>query len=212
VTEEPVVETQGASEENTDTAQATETPAPAGVVEGEKAFLYEEAVGTAGASRDDGTMNWTLASEPPEDGSPAEAVIKGTMEIPARGLALSMTIKRNVDPGLPASHLIELIFSAPAEFAGGNIDGVSRFVMKGTEQARGESLVGVPARIDTGYFLIALNNLDQAQATNLGLLENANWIDIPVSYVTGRRALLTFEKGDSGKAVFTQALADWRNR
>ncbi|MCB1423818.1 MAG: hypothetical protein KDJ69_15435 [Nitratireductor sp.] len=182
------------------------------ILAGEKAFLYEEGFGTNGASRDDGAVSWTLANEPPEDGAQPEAVIKGTMEVPARGLQLNLTIKRNVDAALPASHIIELFFTVPPGFSGGNIDQISRFVMKSTEQARGESLVGVPARIDAGYFLIALNNLEQAQQTNLGLLETANWIDVPITYLTGRRGLVTLEKGPVGKKVFSDALADWRNR
>ena len=191
------------------TSSDTEQPV---VLAGEKAFLYEEGFGTNGASRDDGAISWTLANEPPEDGAAPEAVIKGVMEVPARGLQLNLTIKRNVDAALPASHIIELFFAVPPGFSGGNIDQISRFVMKSTEQARGESLVGVPARIDAGYFLIALNNLEQAQQTNLGLLETANWIDVPITYLTGRRGLVTLEKGTAGKKVFSDALADWRNR
>ena len=190
-------------------SDSTEQPA---LLAGEKAFLYEEGFGTNGASRDDGAISWTLANEPPEDGSAPEAVIKGVMEVPARGLQLNLTIKRNVDAALPASHIIELFFTVPPGFSGGNIDQISRFVMKSTEQARGESLVGVPARIDAGFFLIALNNLEQAQQTNLALLETANWIDVPITYLTGRRGLVTLEKGPEGKKVFSEALADWRNR
>jgi hypothetical protein len=196
----------------TDQTAAGQTTAPVAVLAGEKAFLYEEAVGATGASRDEGSITWSLANESPEPGAPAEPVIKGMLEVPGRGLALNLSIKRNVDPALSASHVIELLFVAPPEFSGGNIDELSRFVMKSTEQARGESLVGVPARIDTGYFLIALNNLPQAQQTNLNLLLNSSWIDIPVTYVTGRRALITFDKGASGTEIFKQALDDWKNR
>ena len=205
---QPTAETEPNNQETLEQAVSGD----AVVLTGEKSYLYEEAAGSTGASRDEGSMAWSLVSEPPEADAPAEPVIKGVMEIPSRGLILNLSIKRNVDPALSASHLIELIFSAPPEFSGGNVDNISRFVMKSNEQARGESLVGVPARIDTGYFLIALNNLDQALKTNLSLLENGSWVDIPVAYVTGRRALITFEKGASGKEVFANALADWKNR
>jgi len=197
--------------ENTGETPASETPQVA-VLTGETAYLYEEAVGATGANRDEGSMSWSLANESPEPGSPAEPVIKGMLEVPGRGLALNLTIRRNVDAALPASHVIELLFVALPEFSGGNIDQLSRFVMKNSEQGRGESLVGVPARIDTGFFLIALNNLDQAVQTNLNLLANSSWVDIPVTYVTGRRGLITFAKGETGAAIFKQALDDWKNR
>lgn len=200
------------AEADTSTAQQeTPTVEPA-IAAGESAFLYEEAIGATGANRDEGGVIWSLAQEAPEAGAPPEAVIKGLFEVPARGLKMNISIKRNVDPGLPASHIIELLFTAPPDFSGGNIDNVSRFVLKATEQARGESLVGVPARIDAGFFLIALNNLEQAQQTNTRLLESGEWIDIPVAYVTGRRGLITLAKGETGGKVFADALADWRNR
>jgi hypothetical protein len=70
----------------------------------------------------------------------------------------------------------------------------------------------VPVKIDTGYFLIALNNLETATATNKRLLIDSSWIDIPLGYTTGRRALVTLEKGAIGDKVFRDAFADWDKR
>lgn len=179
---------------------------------GQKAYLYEEGGGSSGASRSEAVVSWTLTQEPPEEGMPPEATIRGSMDVPGRGLSLAISIKRNVDEALPASHIIELNFTALPEFSGGDVDSVARFVMKSTEQARGESLIAVPARIDAGYFLVALNNLPQALETNERLLLGSQWIDIVISYVTGRRALVTLEKGESGDEVFRQAFEDWKNR
>lgn len=186
-------------------------PAPVPQV-AETAYLYEEGGATAGASRSNGSMAWTLASESPGNGLPPEPVIEGQLNIPEKALSMNLKIKRNADEALPASHIIELLFDTPDGFEGGAIDNVARFVMKSSEQARGEGLVAVPARIDAGYFLIALNNLEQAIATNKRLLQESGWIDIPLGYSTGRRALVTFEKGEDGKAVFEKAFADWENR
>ena len=44
---------------------------------------------------------------------------------------------------------------------------------------------------------------------NLGLMRERNWFDVPLVYGSGQRAILTFEKGASGKAAFDQALASW---
>ncbi len=46
--------------------------------------------------------------------------------------------------------------------------------------------------------------------TNLTLLRNQDWIDIPVVYKSGRRALLTMEKGIPGEKVFDEALKAWQ--
>ena len=179
---------------------------------GQKAFLYEEGSTGAGATRDNAAVVWSLAQEPPAEGLPAEAVIRGQFDVPGRGVTMQLSIKRNSDEALPASHVIELLFNAPADFSGGSIDNVARFVMKSSEQARGEGLVAVPARIDAGYFLIALNNLPQAVDTNRKLLLESSWIDIPLGYTSGRRALVALEKGAIGDKVFRDAFADWDKR
>jgi len=161
---------------------------------------------TGAASRSDAAIVWELAQQSPSPGEPAEAVVLGRLDIPDKSLSMTITLKRNTDEGLPASHIIEL------NFEGGEIDNVARFVMKSSEQARGEGLVAVPAKIDTGYFLIALNNLPQAVETNTKLLLESDWIDIPLGYTTGRRALVTLEKGAVGDKVFREAFEDWKNR
>jgi len=43
------------------------------------------------------------------------------------------------------------------------------------------------------------------------LLESS-WIDVPLGYTTGRRALVTLEKGALGNKVFKDAFADWDKR
>ncbi|MFK5977719.1 MAG: hypothetical protein QM488_02385 [Rhizobiaceae bacterium] len=183
------------------------TPAATGLPAiAQKAYLYEEGGANGAASRSDAAIVWTLNQEAPSPDQPAEAVVKGRLDIPGNPLSMVITIKRNTDEGLPASHIIEL------NFEGGEIDNVARFVMKATEQARGEGLVAVPAKIDTGYFLIALNNLPQAVETNSKLLLESDWIDIPLGYATGRRALVTLEKGVIGEKVFREAFEDWKNR
>ena len=179
---------------------------------GNSAFLYEEGGSGEGASRSNGSIVWSVEQESPETGLQKEPVIVGRMDIPDKGLTLDLKIKRNTDPALSASHIIELLFSSPDGNPGDAIDNVARFVMKATEAARGDQLVAVPVRIDSGFFLIALNNLEQAIKTNTRMMEESEWIDIPVGYASGRRALVTLEKGDAGKSAFQEAFADWKNR
>ena len=212
-TQEPEPEEQVAvSEVQNDGTQPDTESQTTPVAVGQSAFLYEEGASGSGAARIPANVVWSLVNEPPSDGLPAEAVIKGKLTVPDRGLTMDLSLKRNTDAGLPASHIIELIFEAPSDFSGGQIDNVARFVLKATEQARGDGLVAVPAKISNGYFLIALNNLPQAVETNTKLLTESDWIDIPMGYTTGRRALVTLEKGAVGDKVFKDAFADWKNR
>jgi hypothetical protein len=205
----PAADGQGASNIEAPTA---EPAAPAQLAEGEvTAILWEEGSTPGSATMHQGAVVWSLTSESPATGLPEEPVISGRMTVPDRSLVLLLSIKRNVDEALPASHLIELVFAVPDDFPGGAVSNINRFALKESEQARGENLIGVPARLDDGIFLIALNNLQDSRQRNVNLLRNGNWIDIPLEYRTGRRALVAMEKGATGQKVFQDAIAAWAN-
>lgn len=185
-------------------AEAGDVPAIA-----QSAILYEEGGSPSDNSFDTGGVVWSRVEEQGGEGEGNVPAIRARVEVPSRQLVLIMTIKRNSDRALPASHLIELVFAVPEDFSGGSIQAINRFVLKQTEQDRGQALIGVPARISDGIFLIALNNLEAAQQTNEQLLTNRSWIDIPLQYRTGRRALVTLEKGLPGDAVFKEVFEAW---
>ncbi|MCO6179266.1 hypothetical protein [Ciceribacter sp. RN22] len=177
-------------------------------IAGEKAFLYEEKLGQTSPTAITGAVEWTALNDTSENGRPNPA-IQGKLSIPDRGLSALITIRRNADNSLPASHLIEVVFSVPADFEGGAIDNVQRIAMKRTEQDRGDPLVAVSAKITDDSYLIALNDFQDVVARNLDLLRTRNWIDIPVTYRNGRRALLTLDKGTAGVAVFDEVMKQW---
>ena len=175
----------------------------------QKMYLYEERYKTQEPTAATGTVVWSLAKDT-SDGSGAKTpVIHGEISVPDKGITALVTIKRNNDPSLPASHLIEVVFALPGKFEGGGIQSVERVSMKETEQARGDPLIAVPAKITDNFFMIALNDYPQAVKTNLDLLKSREWIDIPMTYDNGRRALITLDKGASGAEVFDKALAAW---
>ncbi|MGI2031305.1 hypothetical protein ACRQ1B_02825 [Rhizobium panacihumi] len=183
-------------------------PADTAAVSGEKMFLYEERLGQPAPTAVEGNVSWSLQNEPGENGR-QEPTVQARINIPGRGLTALVTFKRNTDPSLPASHLIELVFSVPPDFEGGAIDSVQRIAMKDTEQDRGTPLVAVPAKITDDFHMIALNDFPDARATNLELLRSKNWLDIPLAYRNGRRALLTLQKGQEGIRAFNTAIREW---
>lgn len=194
------------------TTPAGTTPAAGDTVSaaanGERVFLYEERLGQTSPTAVPGTVAWTALRETGEDGKP-NPEIQGKITIPDRGLTALITIKRNSDSSLPASHLIEVVFSLPADFEGGAIDKLERIAMKRTEQDRGDPLVAVSAKVTDDTYLVALNDFEDVMKANLDLLSTRDWIDMPISYRNGRRALLTLDKGAAGKAVFDQVIKEW---
>lgn len=179
------------------------------IANGEKMFLYEERLGQSSPTAIPGTVSWSIKEESPGGDAKPEPAIQAQISVPDRGLTALMTIKRNADPSLPASHVIEFVFSLPSTFEGGSIDGVQRVSMKRTEQDRGDPLIAVPAKITDDFHMIALNDFAEAAKVNTELLRSRSWIDIPITYRNGRRALLTLEKGASGIEAFNKTLQAW---
>ncbi|MIL09661.1 hypothetical protein BZU93_27765, partial [Salmonella enterica subsp. enterica] len=77
------------------------------------------------------------------------------------------------------------------------------------EQQPGSPIIGLPAKIGDGFFLVALNNSKAEIDANMNLLQRQNWLDIAVVYKSGRRALVTMEKGVPGEKVFDEAMKAW---
>ncbi len=195
-------------------ANATADATPAGTADtaiavGQKAIFYEERTGSAEGSAEPGSVVWSLVQESPGGDLPPEAAIRAEAVIPGKDLKLRMTIKRNGDKSLPASHILEMIFLTPDNFPGGGIENILRVAMKGSEQEAGNPLIGIPAKIADGFFLVALNDTKAEIDANMTLLRRQSWIDVPVVYKSGRRALFTMEKGIPGDQVFDEALKAW---
>lgn len=191
-----------------DTAETPAAPEPQLAV-GQRAIFYEERTSSAEGSAQTGNTVWTLIQESPGGNAPPEPAIRGEVSIPGSSVQLRLTIRRNADPTLPAGHIIEMIFLTPENFAGGAIDNVLRVALKDTEEATGSALQGIPAKIADGFFLIALSDSPAEMQSNLNMLRTQSWIDIPVMYRSGRRALMTMEKGVPGDQIFQQAIDAW---
>ena len=111
---------------------------------------------------------------------------------------------------LPASHLLEVRFDLPQNFTGQGVAEVPGLVMKTTEEARGDALIGASVKVADGFFWVALSNIPDERERNLTLLQERGWIDLPMLYENRKRAILTLEKGTPGTRAVEQAVAAWR--
>ncbi|MEO3389211.1 hypothetical protein [Mesorhizobium sp. CAU 1741] len=206
--EAPVAPSQNAEAAETNGEAAGQQSEP-GIAVGQRAIFYEERTSSTQGSAELGSIVWSVVQESPGGDLPPEPAIRAEATIPGKDVQLRMTIRRNGDESLPAAHIIEMIFLTPEGFEGGAISNVSRVAFKETEQAAGSPLVGIPAKIADGFFLIALSDAPAETQNNLTLLRRQNWVDIPIVYQSGRRALLSLEKGIPGDRVFQEALGAW---
>jgi hypothetical protein len=63
--------------------------------------------------------------------------------------------------------------------------------------------------VKENVFLLGLSNLPGDVERNTDLLLKRNWIDLPIRFASGPRAVLSFEKGASGEQVFNDAFRQW---
>jgi len=192
-----------------DTAEAPPADVGEGIAVGQRTIFYEERTGTQPGTAMQGSTVWSVVQESPGGDLPLEPAIRAQSSIPDLGLALEVTIRRNGDATFPASHIVELFFSVPETFEGRGIADVQRITFKNTEQDPGSALIAVPAPIDTNIFLVALTDAETAVQTNTSLMLSQGWVDIPMQYVSGRRALITLEKGAAGDGVFREVFEAW---
>lgn len=209
-TQPPTTPEQTATPAAPSDAPATSNEQP-GVPVGQRAIFYEERTNVAQGSAEPGNIVWSVVQESPGGDLPPEPAIRAEASIPGKDLQLRMTIRRNADQTLPASHIIEVIFLTPDGFEGGGIENILRVSMKDSEQAAGNPLIGIPAKIADGFFLVALNDGKAETEANLTLLRRQSWIDVPLIYKSGRRALFTMEKGIPGQRAFEEALKAWQD-
>jgi hypothetical protein len=194
-----------------DAGTPADPPADAadGIAVGQRTIFYEERTGTQPGTAMQGSTVWSAVQESPGGDLPLEPAIRAQSSIPDLGLELEVTIRRNGDATFPASHIVELFFTVPETFEGRGIADVQRITFKNTEQDPGSALIAVPAPIDTNIFLVALTDAETAVQTNTSLMLSQGWVDIPMQYVSGRRALITLEKGAAGDAVFREVFDAW---
>ncbi|MEM0898532.1 MAG: hypothetical protein AAGI92_01115 [Pseudomonadota bacterium] len=204
---------EGAPDANTaadeDTALLDNNTAPAPLPVGQRAVFYEERTGNQAGTTFSGAAIWSVVQEAPASGQEPEPAIRAEASVPDLGLVLEMIIKRNGDDTFPATHLVELFFRVPDTFEGRGVAEVQRIALKETEGEPGNALFAVSAPLDTNIFILALTDAEQAETANLELLGQRNWVDVPMQYVSGRRALITMEKGSSGRDVFDEVLQYW---
>ena len=188
---------------NSDSLTASVDPA---VLAGSQSLLLEASTdGRTGAVPFSGTVDWSEGAD--ELGEPT---LIGRANIPARNLGVRLTIRKNSDPSLPASHLMEVDFDVNDTFIGGTIANLPGVLLKNEELVPGTPLVGASARVVGNSFLFALSASPNDTSTNTNLLENRKWMDLAVVYGTGRNAIITLEKDDTAQALFAKVFGAWK--
>lgn len=175
----------------------------------QRVVLYDEDPSQPQGKQSTGTVVWRTEEVKGANAQSPELVIRADIDIPERKFMMTITLRRNTDQSLPASHTAELNFTLPSDFDGGGIANVPGILMKSNEQARGTPLAGLAVKVTDNFFLIGLSNVEVDRARNLQLLKERSWIDVPLVYANQRRAIVAIEKGEPGERAFQDAFRAW---
>ena len=191
--------------EDASTAEAAVAAIDPVNVAGSQSLLLEASDdGTTGAVPFSGTVEWSKGTD--EMGQPT---LVGKANIPARNLGVDLLIRRNADPSLPASHLMEINFRVTDSFIGGSVAGLPGVLLKNEELVQGTPLVGASARVVGNSLLFALSASPEDLTNNTSLLTSRKWMDLALIYATGKRAIITLEKDTEADTLFKEVFAAW---
>ena len=175
----------------------------------QRAILYEEDPTDPKGKRYAGGVTWRTENISAASGKPAEVVVKADLNVVDAKTAVSMTFRRNTDRTLPASHVVDIKFDRPRDAANGEISKLHGLLMKQEGKIHGIPLEGEAAKVNSGYFMVALSSGASQLQRNLKLLKENSRFEVVLVYGNGNKAILIVDKGAPGEQAFKEAFAAW---
>ncbi len=176
----------------------------------QRAVLLEQDASDPQGKRFDGSVTWRTETVSPGPGLAPELEVHADIAIPERHMAVTLSLRRNTDKALPASHTIQIMFNLPADFPGDGVSSMPGIFAKSSEQATGTPLAGISVKVTDNYFLLGLSADATLQQRNVQLLKDQKWFDIAVVYKNKAKAILAVERGAPGDRAFTDAFSAWK--
>ncbi len=156
-----------------------------------------------------GTAVWRTETLSRGPGQPPSLAVRAELDIPSAKFSAIMTIEKNMDPTLPASHTVTWRFQRAEDSPVPAIAETDTLQMRDETSPSVDPMVGARARITANIFIIALASGDLAMKRNLDLLQNKGWFDLPLMTTDKRAAKITLEKGVPGSNILSEAMARW---
>jgi len=187
--------------------QPTQSAAPAPSA-GRAAMLIASADNPQKPAVSLGSTVWSLI--PPAPNQPATVAVKAEADIPDLKMHATMTLRKNTDPTLQATHTIDLKFSFAEGAPITGFKDVGLPQMRKEDSTAAEALTSVKVKISDTYFLIALAKGEADTARNLDLMQTRSWFDFPLLLNDDRIAKVVFQKSPEGQAMLEKAFEAWK--
>jgi hypothetical protein len=157
-----------------------------------------------------GTVVWRRDAANRGPNQQLSSAIRADIDIPEAGLKTSMTIEKNYDAALSASHTLTLRFDPAADSSVGSVRAINVPEMRRDDAPRGSALQGMQVDIAPNVFLVGLYS--SAETQNVDTIRNLNWFDIPMNLTSGKIAKVTFEKGVGGSQIIDEVFNEWKGQ
>jgi hypothetical protein len=156
-----------------------------------------------------GNVVWRLETINRGPGQPASQAVRAELDIPDAKFSAVMTIEKNTDATLPASHTVTWRFARAPDSPIPEIAETDNLQMRDETSPQVDPLMGARARITSNIFIIALAAGDALSRRNTDLMQTKGWFDLPVRTADNRIAKITMEKGGPGEKVMQEAMQKW---
>jgi len=154
-----------------------------------------------------GSTVWSTI--PASPGQPATVAVKADADIPDLKMHASMTLRKNTDPTLQATHTIDLDFALADGAPITGFKDVAAPQMRESDTPTSEALTSVKVKVSSVHFLIALANSEDS-ARNFDLIQTRAWFEFPLLLSDDRIAKLAFQKSSEGVAILGKAFDAWK--
>jgi hypothetical protein len=154
-----------------------------------------------------GTVVWRFDSI--NRGGALSRAVRADFDVPDSKLKGFITIEKNNDPTLRASHTVTVRFLPAPDSPIAKITDISLPVMRNETAASVDPLAGVQAKITDNIFIVALTSDPNFAVRNIELIKGRAWFDVPMKLADGRAAKITMEKGTPGERIINEAFEGW---
>jgi hypothetical protein len=155
-----------------------------------------------------GNVVWRLDNSSSGPGQPLTSEVRADIDIRDAKFQAVVSMQKNNDAALPASHTIKVRFLPAADSPIGSVKQIGVMEMRREGATDGAPLSGVPVPIMENSFLVGLTR-GMAEQSNIDSLKSTGWIDIRMRLADGRLAKIALEKGAAGDRVIGDAIKSW---
>lgn len=167
-----------------------------------RAFMVLESPGNA-PSQFEGRALWSFE---PDAATKGEKTLRTIIAFPGADLTIDLSLSRNKDAALGASHLMMAIFEIPKGFD--PVREMSPIEWREREAQAGSVYRGSVVPVQDNAFMVTLDKA--AEAANVALLKSQKWMVFEFRLANGRRGAALIEKGASGEKAAEEALKTWK--